>query len=58
MQEFQKAVQMLNLPLSENETRNLFSDLDMTQSGAITLDEFREAVLGKFGVLGALADDG
>lgn len=48
---------MLNLPLSENETRNLFSDLDMTQSGAITLDEFREAILGKFGILGASTDD-
>jgi Ca2+-binding EF-hand superfamily protein len=50
-------VQMLNLPLSENETRNLFSDLDLTQSGAITLDEFRETILGKFGILGASTDD-
>ena len=46
-------MKMLNLPLSEAEVQNLFLDLDMTQSGAITLEEFREAVLGKFGELGA-----
>ena len=56
MEEFHKAAQMLNLPLSEEETRNLFLDLDMTKSGAITLEEFREAVLGKFGELGATTD--
>jgi Ca2+-binding EF-hand superfamily protein len=47
---------VLNLPLSENEIEHLFLDLDMTQSGAITLDEFREAVLGKYGELGASTD--
>ena len=56
MDEFKTAVQRLNLPLSENEIEHLFLDLDMTQSGAITLDEFREAVLGKYGELGASTD--
>lgn len=40
--EFKDAVRSLNLPLSEHEVEHLFLDLDLTQTGHITLDEFRE----------------
>ena len=54
LEEFKNAVRSLNLPLSENEVEHLFLDLDLTQTGHITLDEFREAVLGKYGELGGM----
>ena len=38
------------------EVEHLFLDLDTKQSGAITLDEFRNSVLGRFGELGAATD--
>ena len=44
------------VPSAELEVEHLFLDLDTKQSGAITLDEFRNSVLGRFGELGAATD--